>query len=869
MYNYLVEHALKHVWCNPAQDSTVVIELARLSSPGGSFLQENVMWRTIALPDRTSRWYVYQIGGLKPFLADISQTLTSWTSVSDICNANDLTANVYSLAGYEYPRFDAYMLYTPDGDLIVALRRNKKLLFDLNTDAMFLRFYRSAYFDYAAQSGSPLSVRTYTQGLTVSRNDDIIQLQNLIANTYRVLPGYVTCYVNGVIVSNIDLFTAAVGDSCEFVYDGAYKTRVDVQLGDLDYFQSTLDAGFKYLVHYAGVSSTIDYVDDIDVIVSTPKTARGAVVDHGVYFNHNNPANIRNVTHRDYSLSVSSTDSYLASLKAITGNDSLTSADVKITLLIKHSGFEGRALVYEANRIHELYKLSDQGIYDALIGVDKFNPHWSAANLEASAYCTIMRSACCDVTPAMVEQAYGYNGATYALGQTPQAVPSGSRVVTLPYGYVINSTVFEYDSVGRLIGYYYNQSNPDYICRNDSCAFIEVMSGQGGDSLSEAYSSTTLNTPTSFNYEVYYCQIEDGVIDNVWHKAAADTHYAVNGSSITWIDNSIDAHMCVRTDQKFLCYSASETIQGGVLDHTLIQTVTGSNGSPGSEVMKIPMGSLDVFLQDASGNYVSLVPGVDYTLVFPRIVITTKKYFTDSQTVYNLIVRYSDFAGDGLATNQSYEVGFVKYGMVSVNHRYLIKDDKIQRATLNGRVVNKNALVFNEDSVAYGAISAINGQPYSIRDTLVTTMGITPTDTLDLRVAARTVDSDIGAYFDTYYPPAAATTVSVISAKYPLMSVFIARVIDELLAPSSDLNNAIPNTMYADSQIREWLAPYSDLLAFDPVNNTDLNSDNVDIQPHRYQVPVALDIKRYQFLSRAVNLYGNGLVDISQHVTVS
>ena len=70
-FDFIVDHAVKNVWCTPRQDSQVIIKPARLTANHGAFRYFKLMWRLIELPDSTSRWHVYQIGGTHPMAFDL------------------------------------------------------------------------------------------------------------------------------------------------------------------------------------------------------------------------------------------------------------------------------------------------------------------------------------------------------------------------------------------------------------------------------------------------------------------------------------------------------------------------------------------------------------------------------------------------------------------------------------------------------------------------------------------------------------------------------------------------------------------------------------------------------------------------------
>ena len=71
--------------------------------------------------------------------------------------------------------------------------------------------------------------------------------------------------------------------------------------------------------------------------------------------------------------------------------------------------------------------------------------------------------------------------------------------------------------------------------------------------------------------------------------------------------------------------------------------------------------------------------------------------------------------------------------------------------------------------------------------------------------------------------------------------------------------------------MRDLVAPYLYLLDYDPIN---ISRDKIDrqyviIQPHFLQNVVDVNLNRYRFMVRLVELYGQGRVNLSSLLRIS
>lgn len=274
-YNYLIDHALKHVWCAPGQDRQYRLEPARITGYGGVFNEIRVGKRDHYLPVQKTRFHVYMIGQLHPAFLGLLDKQYRWIKFSDAMNATKLLVDLYTDQGVQLPRFQAWYKVDADRNVLIAVQDPQpQINLDLNTEAFYIRFYTNAYYNSLRNASKGFLANN---GMRVLNTDQILQLQNEYEH-YQTLPGAVYAFVNGMQVDKIDLITVKLGDVVEYVYDASIYKIVTFRLGDLLTFTSTLDKKTKYLLHYAGANDgQIDYQDDIDIFLITNARPRRVV----------------------------------------------------------------------------------------------------------------------------------------------------------------------------------------------------------------------------------------------------------------------------------------------------------------------------------------------------------------------------------------------------------------------------------------------------------------------------------------------------------------------------------------------------------------------------------------------------------------
>ncbi len=211
MYDFLVDHALKNVWCTPEQDMQAIVQPKRISPVEGVFNKIEVLQRARRLPLQATRFHVYSIGQLHPLLMNLFPVMRTWTKMSEACSKQSLIADIYVNSGIQFPRCEVWYMVTGEKDLIIAVKDQRANIpaADLRFHTLYMRVYSNNYFNTLRADG-PNEV-VYVEGGTLVDLSAITALQTSYLS-WRAKPGLTSAYVNGYLVSEINLITVKPGD---------------------------------------------------------------------------------------------------------------------------------------------------------------------------------------------------------------------------------------------------------------------------------------------------------------------------------------------------------------------------------------------------------------------------------------------------------------------------------------------------------------------------------------------------------------------------------------------------------------------------------------------------------------------------------
>lgn len=866
MFDIVRDYATRNAWASPEQDNQIILAAKKISKPFGVINSTKVMGRLVNLPVNGKFYHIYQVGQIYPALLGLLNdqydwTRRTWQRFDTSVNQLPLFVDLYTNSGVHVPLLQVHWYFTEERAFIFAVEIQPLLPIDFEAEQIYLRLYTNSF--YMTPEGDALPTDTSYVGCKVVTSADIISTQTAVG-IMNQQAGYAFQFVNGKLVSTIDVITAEVGDYIEAIHDASVKRVVSIPIRQLSSFVSELDNTNKYLFHYpfAG-DDQIDFIDDIDVYV----VRRTGERYEGFYLHRNQFKNIRMVTHRDYSLSVDTVYNIATKLQAEYPEEVLDILDFEVMLVIRNNGLD-QPLPYEANRIFELYKLDDTKVKAALNGLDATMSKWYAPSLENSDFTRLIRSFYRDITPSIIEGGFGYNAISKILADTPitGSNVAGNLVFQLPAALQSNSTVYEYDQNGLLIGFYNHGYGATHLAVNAGTVFIEAIIGIGSNEPSVFYGTTSFTIPANASFRLYHCYVINGEWSQAWIDVTDQTSsYTVVGNTLTWTAPDTDFILMLRTDHKFLAYEMDLQAVGGGFYFDLVETSGGSQ-----RVMPVPPGELDAWM----GGH-SLIRNLDYFIKFPRVYITNKEYITQeaSTVTQRVTVRATGFADPG-EDNQTFtlrehrDAGFVEFDVLSNNGRYNIRDDKVLRITMKGALKFHDQLVFSELHNGATIIGAENGYPYEIKDVIVPLRGETSAKTYDLKAQSVLTDKEVEDYLTLKLPQPARAGVSPVNGRHVLYSPFFSHLIYDLKHKYVD--QELLQKRMTDNVVLEICKPYEDLLPFDPI----LESNGIDhrfvvIHPHFSSSTVLLDVYSYNLVKHAVRLYGRGKISISGFLNIT
>ena len=857
MADYLVRHALKNAWCSPGQDLQVILKPQRITRRNGVHTEFPHLWGSLPLPTTRDVYHVYQVGQIHPKFLGLIPEKGKWYTIAETMGRENLIADLYVNNGKHLARFDSWVLVTPEQNLLLAVRVQARIA-DLKTEPVYLRLYSNAFF--SSDRADALTEKIECAGIRVTDVNQALLFQRRFKDSQE-RRGLTTLYVNGVICDDYLPNEVQPGDVVEFVYDSTVKSVIDLNIADLQTFDSELDSKGKYLLHYAGAQvdgESIDYRDDIDVYLIRKEQIGARQTFKGLYFHKNQNDAFRQVTHRDYSLAIPYIAGYLGHLPNWANAQQLT-----VRLHIRRSGYQ-RPLVHEHHRIRELYKLAEADRVRAMVGVDSTVAVWRAPALENSFYPKLMDAEGIAVTPQLVQDAYGYNAISRLIGDAPLPVEvvNGRRQVTLPGALQQASTIYEYNSAGVLLGFYYHTSGVEYTPVRPQTTLIEGVVGRGGNNASTFYGRQTVTLDPKLNYRFYRAPISHGVIQHdQWEDVTGDENYVlIVGNQATWAVPLQYNAVMVRSDENFLAREITLSPNNGLLKFNVTEEAIYSN--PGgnvaaTDVMRIPPGKLELWL-----NNRALIENLDYYVRWPEVILVNKQYLVPGNT-QRIGIRGTGFCQADLSREAPNEAGFVRYGLLSRNSKFDVRDDKVMRLVVGGAVYHRDALLFTEDDAGLYMQDIPNGTPYVLDDVVVPLRGMVPEDTYSLRAKSVVVDTAIENYLTLKLPEPVVTTPDPIPDRYPIYSPFSSSIMHDLINGVLSMDQF--RGQFSDHDVRELLAGYEYILDYDPTQNN-VALEHVSIHPHNLLVETELDIYQYRFLERAIKIYLQEKVDITRFV---
>lgn len=841
METWLQDHALKNVWCNPVLDRRRFIKPCRISPRAGDVCQVRVSEHQVGLPDPTLWYVVYQIGALRPESVGFDGYWSGWASAEKLLNKYGVIIQVYNEGGRTIPLSLVWLRVLSNGNFILAVEQTRGQI-DFRVEDLYIRFY-AGYFKHTP--GWTENHRTFSESAIMRSGEQLVDFITRYRDT-RNKPGFTLAYINGYPAKELTTSNVELWDYVEFVHDGSIKEVYDFNVGTLIPFNSQLDAMRKLILHPPKVRDEINYLNDIELYLF--------VGNEGRFYTQHKTADVRQLTHRDYSIPADNITKYAV------GNpiEWADTDNITIRMFIRRSGMT-RPLTWEANRIHELYKLNDSGIVQAMSGINAVVPEWKAAALEQTSYVRLMSTMPAGITRELSTKAYGYNSVSKYFAETPQKVviEGATRYATLPGLLKTNSTVYEYDARGYLLGYYQNDQNlimDRWTCRNAATTMIEVIEGRGSDMLDINFNAVDYTVEHGYNYRFYLQTIRGGVLADEWEDVTGNNEiYGIaEDGKVHWHVDLLRRQPAVWRDSRFLAYEITEDAYDGTMRFSLTSF---RNDKTGPWIVQFQPEVLELW-----SNGRPLIHGLDYTVKWPQVVLCNKQYLDYASGEYHKPKITVRARGQATAIRKP-DYGFVVDGLLSNNDRFDVRDDKVVRIVADGALRHRDDVDMRED-VGINLRRSRNGAPYCISDPLIPLRKVVEFDTYVMHAEAVATDANVEGYLSSKIPQLPNVVHNPIDDKHILFSPVLNKIIHDLingfLLPGEGELNMLPT-----HELDALLEPYKYLTDYDPIKvGVDLNY--VEVQPHDGLDPVYLTELHYSIVERANNLWLDDMVDLTK-----
>lgn len=841
--DFLIDHAVKNVWCTPFQDSQAILKLSQVSKSIGAIDTVEVLWEEIVLPSFNERYSVYQVGANHFLRFNWPAVFKKWTSILDWSSRNEQIFDIYNDDGFKFPLSNAFIYRNNDNNLLIAIKHDPGK-YQIKDVPVYLRCYRNSFFN---SSRSDFITEKLEAGGGKMRSTEEIQEVFFRVGDLKAEPGYTFIYHNGYMVQDVFLDQIKLGDYLEYVYDSSVKRILDFKLTNLRDFMSEYDNVRKYLFHPPkdGDEQTIRYRDDIEVYLYAPRPGGRNI--KGCYYHRNMERSVRMVTHFDYSMPVETILSYF------TNNEWLNQENCVVRIFIRESGYN-RPIVFEANRIKELYRLDDEQIVNAMCGIDAVIDEWRVEHLENSPYTALMRKWYQTFSLDQVLDAYGYNSISKLVADTPMKVEGADNApyVQVPIGLQLGATMFEYDANGLLLGYSEHPGGDRYYAINPKAKLIEGVVGVGGRTLDWTEGNDDVPVPANYNYRLYVSTKKNDVVQNDWKIAVENTNYQFVDGKIHWIHNKNGLQGLVLTDKRFLINEVDLPSQTGVYRFSIVHSDTLG------VVLPIRPEKIDIWL---NGN--ALVEGIDYYINWPEVMLVSKGYLQKANT-QKITLRCLGFSEDNGNMRKTIDKGFTMHGLVSYNNHYDTRDDKVMRIVVGGKTYHRSAVNFAEDYGTRGMLAGFeNGLPYEVSALPVPIRQLSPEVNRQLRQKATETDKRLEDYLTLKYPQAVIPGPVPVTKFYLLYSPLITRILWDI-----NIGSLTPPYIPEDyDQVQRKMKPYMDYLPYEPTRNN-YNRDFSRVLPHPFDNVQQVNELTFRFIEAINKFYLGGQINLSPYFSI-
>lgn len=855
MPSEVVNFARKNIYKAIDQDSQYHFKLIKTQKPGVTSRHVASIYDVKKyLPDETNNYLVYVIGQLNVNLFNLLRPghewyKDVWTNFADDANQRDINITIYTDKGRVVPKSFCYYSFLDEKTIaiIVKVDASYKRIFNYN-EIKYVRFYSNAYFNSIEYNSLPDKIGLQYISMWVRNNVDKANIQNQITTLKSTYNGDVIVFCNGYYRDRVDL-NIEDNSYLEVLFDQSIVDKHVFSIPSLHTYTSSIDHVNKYLLYIDDDDhSYMKFFDDYDFFIKTTQQFN----NYGLYYYKHNESSCRMVTDKDYGLRVQYVNNHALELGDVTTG---AIEDKAIVLYRRKSGLMP-SLIYSSLKLHELYKVPNDRQLNVLCNNGLSLDDLRVETLEASDYFKLAQTdEIVDINDTLSTSALGYDSICYYMAYSPFKTTATS--IDVPLLYQEPSTVFEYNADGVLLDYF-TTTGPVYLRNLSTARYFEFLYGQTKPHLSKLYDYTETITLTHPEFKLYR-SVYSGLTQVTNWVECHD--YTVVNSVLSFNGSDPSEKYFILYYNEPIIYDIDVDINDGLMYFPLTFSQDRGNGVL-NHTADIGFYNIEIFM-----NGYKLTKGLDYFMKFPYVNITNKKFITYSNSLQHIHIRMYGPTLDYTKINEIEEVGFVNHDVLSRNHKYDLRDDRVLSFFIDGKIQDRNLLKFAENDNTVRTYVPNNGKPYIIKQPFIPIKTINNISTDTLYDEYKEKNKRFSDFFTQIMPEPSINEFNVIDDKNYIFSPTLSKIIFDVL--SGTIPSSLYMNPYNDNTILTLInSDYKDILDLDPIKYN-LPDRLVEIHPHLGNTIIDMNLYQYRFINNVKRVILANMVNFSGYLRVS
>ena len=594
------------LWQNPHDDRQFTIIPARMTSLKGALGHLYTLVGHYSLPTTNKRYVVYMSGQSSPDVLGIDHRIDIWTRMDKLVKKEAMIVHAH-IKQRQLPLSAVYVVRANNKNLLYALDVDMVRAFLLEDEPLMVHYY----------SNNVLTTLADTTNAVVEYSGKITMLQqaaDILTKREAITGGNVYLHHNGYYVDTLTVSEIKLNDTLALLHDASGRGYFDVEINNLKHFTSTIDSRGKLIVQVPDELSdsplNVEPCDEVEIyICNRGVNSLGLTRTVGVYYSRVSPTDIRMVTHRDFAVDSNRVDALVDEHRdALNGGMQpffrvfLRNHDLAINTTMDSLFLHD---LFRVNAENRLYLMTDAaGTYQA----------WKAEALEESIINRIHMTSAGDTS---LDELKGIYSLPELNARLRTAVKKSDHFI-LPQVMDLGGKVLCFNANGELVNVVdvvKNMGNrPVFLPANVTA--IECIPG----TFTESGANMDRNTPfigqaSYYNEKYYYANLE--TMGWTEAKEGVDYDININTGKLVWRDIHDESGRMRRTIEDAIYRRI--VLEPEEMHHPIdIYT------SPGPATL-LRLSRIDLFINGRRAT-----EGVDYLVNYPKITITNKEFYKNS-----------------------------------------------------------------------------------------------------------------------------------------------------------------------------------------------------------------------------------------------